>query len=256
MRIRLKIPNRSSQFFKNYRLPLSSTAGWACLVIVLLLVRAYEQRILAGVLGNSATKQDYATLLSNDEDATLTKNKVSESTNKTEQSNTGAPAPLAIDSSGSSTTGSSSDDSGDSGEDGETPPPAEPPSEPFAAEIKGFALRSQSGTYQCGTGIVGSLTVMCKKYEFMAGVNTYNGPGSVSYKFHWQKANGNAASGDASGSYGAPAGDQLTPISKEIELRCDQPGGRYNFRFLLITPTTAESHVVPVEHNCNATSGP
>ena len=206
--------------------------------------------------GNSATKQDYATLLSNDEDVTLTKNNVTEATNKTEQTSTGAPDPLAIDSSGSSTTGSSSDDSGDSGEGGGTAPPAEPASGPFAAEIKGFALRSQSGPYQCGTGLVGSLTVTCKKYEFMAGVNTYNGPGSVSYKFHWQKANGNATNGESSGGYEAPAGDQLRPISKEIELRCDQPGGRYNFRFLLLTPTTAESHIVPVEHNCNTTSGP
>lgn len=263
-----KIHKQLQIYRKDYALPFWSTLGFVFLIVVLLVVRLYQQNLIDNVLGESSKKgNNYSRLLSNDTDKELKKNDVTE--NDKSNTSTTTNSSLSINASGgqssssatnttsanqqtsgsttqSSTQPSSGNNTSSSGSttssSGTTTPPI-----PFSAQLSGFGLRSQSATFFCGTsGTPNNLSQYCKQYDFVAVVNTFNGPGTVDHKIVWQGVNG----GVLSGNFSAPAGDALKQVSYSVKLQCDRQG-TYLFQFYLLSPTQFQSNPVWLPHNCS-----
>lgn len=252
MRLRalIKIPSRTGDFVKNYRLPLWSTIGLFVVLALLLALRTYEKGIIAGVLGDkNSTSSDYARLLSKDAGAELKKNDTDAESNQTSAPSdtpTDTTTSLTIDSSGGGTTGNDSGTVPSNGGGGNV----EPPVEPFSAQITGFGRNNQYGPFVCGSsGLIDSPGKLCKDYEFIAGVNTFNGPGTVNHKLSWR----GVETGQMTGSYEAATGDAFKQVSYKARLKCDKPG-LYSFKFIITQPGTIESHEIPIDHNCGSVS--
>lgn len=247
------------QFTKDYRLPLQATALFIIIVLLMLLLRFYEQSVLAGVLDSGSNKsRDYASLLSVDKNDDLKKNDVNEAANpeatvtdKPVSSST-ASAPLTISPSGgggnspTSSTGTSTPPAPSPG--GTTPPapppPAEPPpppAEPFTASIEDIGLESQHQI--CETSLT-SLNKCYKVYNFKGEIKTLNGPGEVGYG--WRSS---LSSANEDGKFSVGSGETFTPLGKVIKLACDQPL-QFGVRLIIRSPNSVQSDTVNVSHKC------
>lgn len=250
--MRVIIPSRLNTFTKDYRLPLRATAGLIVVLLLMLAIRTYERGVLAGVLGDSNQKnRDYANLINKDKDAELTKNAVEQEkvTAANSTPTTTQNTSLAINSDGGSATATPPAPTTPTSGGGSPTPPPTPPPQPFSASLYGFGLKSETGPFACAGG--SGTGQYCKKYEFMAGIRTYNGPGTVTHVLRW---NG-AGTDQVAGSFLAGNGDGSTQVSTVVQLRCDVPGP-YMFRFIVQQPNTAESHEIPKDHNCGGVMPP
>ncbi len=245
----IKIPNRTGDFARNYRLPLWSTLGLIVIVMLLILLRTYEQSVIAGVLGNkSSTSSDYARLLSKDKDAELNKNKTTEGENSSQATptTTTTNSSLTISSStGVTTTPSGGTTASPPGDTNGIP---EPPPEPFSSQLSGFGLRSQSSPIACDNSGASGMQQLCQQYDFVASVNTFNGPGVVKHELRWT----GVENGNMSGKFQATSGDAFKQVYYTLKIKCDE-SGQYNFRFVITQPAFAESQQIPVSHNCHTT---
>lgn len=246
--MRVIIPSRLNTFTKDYRLPLRATTGLLILLLLLLAIRTYERGVLAGVLGDSNQQNgDYANLINKDKDADLTKNAVeqekvttagatpttTQNTSLAINSDGGNSAALPPTSPGTPPTGGSST----------TPPPTEPAG-PFSARLNTFGLNAITGPFFCDHNAPGA-GQYCKNYEFIAGISTFNGPGTVAHFLRWE----GPESDQVNGSFLAGNGDGLTQVRTVVKLSCDELG-LYVFRFKIYEPNDDESHEIPVNHNC------
>ena len=235
----IEVKVRLTDFARDYRSPLLSTAGLIVILTVLLLLRSYERNILAGVLGDSTTRGGaYAKLLSKDKEVTLQKNETSSGGS---QPTAPSSTSLTLNSSGNATTNSGTNQTNQPNGGGSEPPPTAP----FYSQIAGLGLRGQS-VVPCG-----GTDQACKQYDFTAGLKTFNGPGTVNHKILWQGPNPD----EIFNSFLAASGDALNQVNYTVRLQCDQPGP-YTFKFVVEEPTAQESQDVLVDHHCGTVMPP
>ncbi len=224
---------RFRRFVRDYSLPVSMTAVFLFLIIVISLVRIFQQTSLANLLAGVTTiGQDYGTLLSKDKTDELKKN--SDNSLPTAPAPAGAPTSFAIN----TNTGSSSS-SGDTPptSGGDTPPPLV-----FGSAIAYF--QQDSVELDCTTPKPKKQTCS-KRYNFGAGIRTQNGPGSVNYG--WRSS---AQSAIEDGSISVGGGEILTSIQKSITLAC-LPTSSFSLQLILSSPTPTQSATLNIDHNCN-----
>lgn len=238
----VKLP--SSQFIKDYRLPLQATAVFILVLVMMLGARLYDHRALADVLGSKTSNSgDYASLLSNDKADDLSKNDVTteEAAKKATNSNsTSDSAPISATSpSNVPFTVSPS-----------PPPPAlvppeeddgnetDPPAPLFTANVESLVLESSSSN--CAF-INGLMQTCSKKYIFRASTKTMNGPGKVSYAWLGESP--------SSGEFLVGSGVIYTPVRKEINLPCN-PQKNFVVQFKINSPNPSESNPLPIDHRC------
>lgn len=239
------------QFMKDYKLPLLATILFFVIVLLMLLVRFYEQSVLAGVLdGRVNSSQDYASLLSVDKSDDLKKNNTDESGKpvavKPSEASTPSQSsdPLTINPSGSaSTTPTDSDGSPPSPPtNGDPIEPTPVPNEQFKAFAENTGLESE---YQVCEFLPPNTSKCSKVYIFKGLIKTFNGPGIVGYS--WRST---LAGFDQDSEFPAGPGETFTNVNKIIKLDCSQPV-QFGIRLVIRSPNFNQSDTVNVSHSCD-----
>lgn len=213
---------------RDYSVALIATGAVVIVVAGALFIRLSERSTLADLLlGGSNTSQGYATLLSKDKADELKRNTNNDQANPAPA---GAPSSFALNPGGSSGSGGSTPGGGGGGTT-----PAQ-----FSSSIASF--QQIDNALECSGKI--NKPGCSKRYTFTAEIRTQNGPGVVSYG--WRS---NLTSSNEDNSFGAPSGNGLKVLQKEIVVPCLSPG-TYSLRLDIFAPTATQSNTLNFDHNC------
>lgn len=228
-------------FVHDYSLAVIMTAVFIVLVVGASWLRLSQRASLANLLASaSSITQDISSLVSLDKTDAPTRGSV---TDDAAPAPSGTSTSFAINSSGTAqpttpapTGGGSTGGGGSSGGGTPTPPPV------FSAAIASF--QRVSTTQECSNPNNPKLQNCSIRYTFSAGVNTQNGPGSVSYG--WRS---NVTGANQDGSYSASSGSSQQTLQKSVLISCLNLGS-YSMQFVLLSPTQVQSNTLTINHNC------
>lgn len=231
---------RIRRFIHDYSLPVIVTGIFLLVVAGALILKVSQRSALANLLASvTDSGQDYGTLLSKDKNEDLKKNNDSDpATTPIGTTVVGGGASFAVNTSGNNNpaapSGSSPAPSGNGG--GATVMQA------FSASVT--YIRQDSSTLECTTPKPKQQTCS-KRYVFGAGINSKNGPGTVSYS--WRSSMQSLVQNS---SYSASSGDVTQTLQKTVTLLCTEPT-TFTLQMAVTSPLSSQSAVLNTNHNCN-----
>lgn len=247
---------RTDRFIKDYKMPINATLVFLAILVALLLLRIYEQSVLAEILpGKNKSGKDYATLLSTDKVDGVTKNDVKEEeqAKQEEQKKTETAASantFTVSSGGSSGTTSPTDGGGttpppDTGGTGGTttpPPTSPPPNVPLRVEEVTVTLESKKS---CPAPAASPPP--CWEYTFKGIIRTW---GTVSGLVNYQWQHG-PPMGSKTGEYHAPAGLSSNPVFVTFTVPCTQSQNGMTVGAMLhtVSPNDVQGNA-STQHSC------
>lgn len=230
------------QFLRDYKLPLRATAVFIVLLSVMGVTRTFDYLALDDILGDATSQgTDYASLLSSDKTDELQKNNVEEETASAAQPEPSAPTVTTVNNTPQTPATAPSGGTTTQDDDEESTPS----SGPFTVDVSSFSFKTApSGPFPCST----SSGQLCKFYDLTAGVKSFNGPGTVRYRFAWRSSSNSGNT--EQGSYNAQSGEGFAKIDQRFTLSCNLAPGPYRFSFYTTDPTNDTLPELVVDHNC------
>lgn len=239
MKIIVALPSNVKQFMRDYRLPVVASILFIVVILFLFVGRLREHNALGQIIAVNKSGGGYANLLSQDKADDFVKRDVSADDAAAKDS-----ANQQTSATSSATRQSTTITNPVTSGGGPTPNPIVAP-QPFAATITDF-LEDQSPSLQCPNGLLGNINLnKCNKvYSFAASVRTTNGPGNVNYGWEY------SVSGSSTGNFVAASGTNIVTLHNQLTLSCKNPGS-FNAKFVLTSPSTAQSATLQINHTCN-----
>lgn len=237
------IKKPSNQFIRDYKLPMVISVVFILVVSLLLINRTINKIALAEVFSKT-NSNDYNNLLSNNSDNTKTS---SNTTADQQEADKPANTPFSI--APSPTTPPTIQDplpSPNNPPNQPAPPPTPPPM-PFGVSVQSLSFVGSELIY-CSSGPGGANTPCYRKYFYKSKLQTYNGPGTVKYR--WE---GTFDEINSNGSYSAGSGDQITTLNKDFQIPCSVPQQTFYIRFLTTEPNESSSAPLSQYHDCSTT---
>ncbi len=244
---------RLKRFYRDYRLPSIASMAFLLLLLSFVVIRQFEQTSLIALRNEVSDSDDgYSLLLSDDQKDQFTRNDTTESgqpnqsstpnssTNESGSTQTTTPTTTVVNT--PTPTGSGGSGSGSGGNTGGGGGTVTQP-KPFEASINSF---SQGNVLlQCSNPSKPNKGSCSKVYTFNAGIQTLNGPGTVTYT--WQSS---TDIGSTSGSLLASEGSANTNVSKSVTIICTKVSS-FTIQFTIASPVASNSSTISVNHNCN-----